>query len=107
MRKTRFFHIAFFVTAVINIVLSDLSVFSQSGDILDNYIRQGLEDNLALQQKELDLEKSLQALKQANGLFYPSVGIEAQYFLAEGGRSIDLPLESQRPAQAGREAVHA
>lgn len=65
---------------------------SQSDTILNFYIKQGLDNNLALQQKNLDLEKSLQALKEANGLFYPSIGLDAQYILASGGRTIDLPL---------------
>jgi outer membrane protein len=65
---------------------------SQSSEILDRYIKQGLENNHVLQRKELNLEKSLKALKEANGLFFPSVGLEAQYFLADGGRSVDLPV---------------
>ncbi len=69
-----------------------LPIRSQTSEILDAYIQQGLENNLALHQKELNLEKSLKALKEANGLFYPSVQIEAQYFLAQGGRTIDLPV---------------
>ncbi len=69
-----------------------VSAFGQPSGTLDNYIKQGLRNNLALKQKELSLEKSLKALQEANGLFYPSVGLEAQYFLADGGRSIDLPV---------------
>ena len=65
---------------------------AQSSPILESYIREGLENNLALQQKSLNLEKSLQALKEANGLFYPSVSLNAQYMLASGGRSVDLPI---------------
>lgn len=64
----------------------------QSSPILESYIKQGLENNLALQQKSLNLEKSLQALKEANGLFFPSVSLSAQYMLASGGRSVDLPI---------------
>lgn len=64
----------------------------QKSKILESYIRQGLQNNLALQQKELDLEKSIEALKEANGLFYPSVEFDAQYTLANGGRSFDLPV---------------
>ncbi len=65
---------------------------SQTSTTLELYIRQGLENNLALQQKQLNLEKSILALKQANGLFYPSLEMNAQYTLSNGGRSIDLPL---------------
>ncbi len=69
-----------------------LPVGGQSVRVLDSYIMQGLENNLALKQKELNLENCLQALKEANGLFYPQVGVDAQYYSAKGGRSIDLPI---------------
>jgi outer membrane protein len=72
--------------------LSTLTGLAQSDTILTSYINQGLSNNLALQQKQLNLEKSLLALKEANGLFYPSVNLDAQYILANGGRTIDLPL---------------
>jgi outer membrane protein TolC len=74
------------------LMLSFYQAYSQPGEILDNYIRQGLENNLALKQKELNLAMSLQALREANGLFYPSAELEAQYMLARGGRSIELPV---------------
>ncbi len=67
-------------------------VMSQSESVLDGYVRMGLENNHALKQKELNLEKSLRALREANGLFYPSVALEAQYMLAAGGRSIEMPV---------------
>jgi outer membrane protein len=60
--------------------------------VLEHYVRQGLESNLALQQKEFSLEKSLQALREAKGMFLPSLGIEARYSGAGGGRTIDFPL---------------
>ncbi len=68
------------------------NINAQSVNILDEYIRQGLKSNLAIQQKKLNLDKSLKALKEANSLFYPSVALEAQYFLADGGRAIDFPV---------------
>jgi len=68
------------------------SVNSQTSAILENYIRQGLDKNLALQQKNLNLEKSIEALKEANGMFFPSVEFNANYTLANGGRSIEFPV---------------
>ena len=65
---------------------------AQTSPTLELYIRKGLENNLALQQKNLSLEKSIQALKEANGLFYPEISLDAQYTLASGGRSISLPV---------------
>ncbi len=59
---------------------------------LDGYIREGLRNNLALQQEEFSLESSLQALKEARGMFLPSISIEARYSFAGGGREIDFPV---------------
>jgi outer membrane protein TolC len=59
---------------------------------LDDYIRVGLENNLALKQKETSYRKSLEALKEAKGLFYPNITLNARYSVAEGGRTIDLPI---------------
>lgn len=64
----------------------------QSSTVLDSYIKLGLENNHALKQKELNLEKSLETLKEANGLFYPSIGFSSQYTLSNGGRSTNLPI---------------
>ena len=60
--------------------------------ILENYIKEGLENNLVLMQEEFSLSKSLQALKEARGMFFPSVSIEARYSRAGGGRIIEFPV---------------
>lgn len=60
--------------------------------ILDNYIQEGLKNNLALQQQEFSLQQSMYALKEARGLFLPSVNLLADYTYASGGRSIDIPI---------------
>jgi outer membrane protein len=60
--------------------------------VLQEYIKQGLENNLALLQKETSYRQSLEALKEARGLFYPAVSINARYTVSEGGRVIDFPV---------------
>jgi len=60
--------------------------------ILNAYIEKGLQDNLALKQKEFDLQKSSAALDEARGLFLPTFGISARYSRAGGGRSFEMPL---------------
>lgn len=45
---------------------------------LDAYVQEGLRSNLALQQQKLTLEQSLAALKEARGLFLPTVEVSAQ-----------------------------
>lgn len=61
-------------------------------ELLQEYIRQGLESNLALQQKAADYNISLQALRSARGLFYPNVSVNARYTMARGGRKIEFPV---------------
>ncbi|MCI0696201.1 TolC family protein [candidate division KSB1 bacterium] len=46
---------------------------------LDRYVREGLAGNLALQQQNFSYEKSAQALRQARGLFLPSLTLSARY----------------------------
>lgn len=59
---------------------------------LEGYIDYGLKNNLALQSKELSFKKSIQALREARGLFMPQVGFSASYTLANGGRAIQFPV---------------
>jgi outer membrane protein TolC len=59
---------------------------------LNEYIKYGLENNLALQQKQLNYTKSLEALREAKGLFYPDISLQARYTLSDGGRVIDFPV---------------
>lgn len=60
--------------------------------ILDQYIQEAFAHNQGLQQQNLQLEKSLYALKEAKSLFYPQVGLQGSYTKAAGGRTIALPL---------------
>ncbi len=59
---------------------------------LDRYIREGLENNLVLREKNIELERSLLALKDARSFFLPSVDFGASYTLASGGRTIGFPV---------------
>ncbi len=65
---------------------------AQSSPVLEEYVRSGLATNLALQQQNLDLQKSQEAIRQSKSLFYPTVSFNANYTRAVGGRSIDLPI---------------
>lgn len=71
-------------------VFVSINTFSQNH--LNEYINIALESNLALQQKQASYEKSIQALKEARGMFFPSVSINARYTRAEGGRMIEFPV---------------
>ncbi|WP_288243848.1 TolC family protein [uncultured Chryseobacterium sp.] len=66
------------------------SVFSQT--ILDRYIEIGLQNNEIVKQKNFDINRSLYALQEAKALFLPSVAFVSNYTVADGGRTIDIPI---------------
>ena len=57
-----------------------------------SYIDEALANNRVLKDKNIALNKSLLALKEAKSLFLPSTAFEAQYTLAKGGRAIEIPV---------------
>lgn len=59
---------------------------------LENYIGEAFKNNQGLQGQQLQLEKSMYALKEARSLFLPNISFGASYSKAEGGRTIDLPI---------------
>lgn len=65
---------------------------ASSSGILEQYIRIGLDSNLAIHQQSFDLQKADLDLRRARSLFYPSAGFSYQYTLANGGRSISIPI---------------
>jgi outer membrane protein TolC len=60
--------------------------------MLDAYVAEGLQSNLALKGHSLSLEKSLRALEEAKGMFLPSLDLNARYSRAGGGRTIEFPV---------------
>lgn len=74
------------------ILISICTHTSWSQGALDNYIRQGLDSNLVLKQRSIQLEKALLTLSTAKSNFLPSVNFNASYTTAEGGRYADLPV---------------
>lgn len=63
-----------------------------TAQVLDTYVKEALEQNELLKQKSFQLEKSLAALAEAKGLFWPALEFSTTYTRADGGRTIDLPL---------------
>lgn len=60
--------------------------------ILDLYVSEGLANNLVLKEKNIELDQSLLALKDAKSHFLPALEFGANYTLASGGRTIDFPI---------------
>lgn len=77
----------------LSLLLMGLGVqLSAQSTQLDRYIKEGLANNLRMQQAELDLRQSVQELQVARANFMPRIAFEANYTLARGGRTIDIPI---------------
>lgn len=61
-------------------------------EVLNQYIKTGLDSNLALKQTAFNIKKAQLDLERAKTLFYPQVDLNAQYTVSNGGRSIDIPI---------------
>src|SRR3970040_1956581 len=77
-----------FLTALL-LTLSPGLTHAQS--LLDNYIHEGLDGNLVLQEKNLSLEQAEKSLQIARSYFLPSIDLLADYTSGAGGRSISFP----------------
>jgi outer membrane protein len=60
--------------------------------VLDTYIHVGLDSNLALHQRNFDLQRAQLDLRRARSLFYPQATFSSQYTLADGGRTQEIPI---------------
>jgi outer membrane protein TolC len=60
--------------------------------ILKEYIRQGLEQNPGLTQTRLQRERQASEVREARGQYMPRLTFSADYTLADGGRTIDIPI---------------
>ncbi|NVO11326.1 MAG: TolC family protein [Bacteroidales bacterium] len=79
--------IIFLVIGLIILISNEIN--SQS---INDYIKEGLDNNIVLQQKAISLEHALYSLKTANAYFLPSIDFQGNYTTGEGGRYIPLPL---------------
>ncbi len=55
------------------LLLSGLGTMAQQSAILEGYVQEGLQNNLALKQEGLEIRKANEAIQQAKALFYPKV----------------------------------
>jgi len=59
---------------------------------LDDYVREGLANNIVVRQKAIVFEQAERSLHIASGYLLPSVSLLADYTSGEGGRSIAIPV---------------
>lgn len=69
-----------------------LQNFAQTRQALDDYIDEGLKNNIVLQQKDIALERAMVSMKIANGMFLPSINLKGDFISGEGGRKISIPV---------------
>jgi outer membrane protein TolC len=74
------------------VIVGAHAVSAQEAPVLTQLIDEGLRSNLALQQQEIDVQRSRQALREVRSGFFPELTVQARYSRAEGGRTIDLPI---------------
>jgi outer membrane protein TolC len=60
--------------------------------VLDNYIATAFQQNITVQQKSIQVEKAILALKSAQSLYQPNISFQGAYQSGEGGRSIAFPV---------------
>jgi outer membrane protein TolC len=73
------------------LLLFALPLFGQKS-VLDEYVATAFQQNITLQQKSIQVEKAMIALKTAKSLYQPSVAFQGGYQSGEGGRSIAFPV---------------
>jgi len=78
------------LTALLSLMLVQ-PVLSQPG-ILEQYIREGLQQNLGIQQQQLEVEQKQLGARRARANYLPEVDFAATYLLADGGRMIRFPV---------------
>lgn len=66
--------------------------YAQPSPVLNAYIQEGLQSNLALKQESLELSRVTESLNQAKALFYPKVAFNPTYSVAAGGRRLQFPV---------------
>lgn len=81
-----------FVIPILFFSLQSYAAGSADEAILEDYIQEGVKNNLALKQKRFQYEQAVSALDEAKRLFLPSISVEARYSQAGGGREIEFPV---------------
>jgi len=87
--KTKSMNKLLFALAAVLLCWQPASVSAQT---LDEYISEGLSNNLAVQQKLNDYTKATYALKEAKALFQPRVDFNATFVTGDGGRFFNIPV---------------
>ncbi|OIN57680.1 TolC family protein [Arsenicibacter rosenii] len=79
---------------ILALALLSCSTFAQPkpSPVLEAYVQEGLQNNLALRQESLEIKRVTESLTQAKALFYPRFTFNPTYSLAAGGRRLQFPV---------------
>ena len=77
---------------LLTLMLAGTAAAVMPDPVLERYVETGLENNLALKQKDFSYDRSMKVLSEAKGMFLPTIGIAARYSRAGGGREIIFPI---------------
>ncbi len=75
-------------------LLMSMPVLCRAGEgpRLKGYIDEALKNSNTIREQQFQLERSMEALKEARTLFLPGVAVLGSYTGAAGGRTIDIPI---------------
>ena len=68
------------------------SYVSAQTSVLNQYIQQGITENIQGQKHRLSIEEQTLKLAEVKGTLLPRITFDANYFLSNGGRTLDFPL---------------
>lgn len=68
------------------------SAYLSGQSVLDQYIQEAMQSNIALKQQYLSYDKSVAVLQEAKANFLPQLSIESRYSVARGGRAFVIPV---------------
>jgi outer membrane protein len=79
------------------LALLSLPAYSQApqrdaDEVAAGYVAVALASNIALQTRELEVDRAQEALRAARARFLPELAMQARYTRSDGGRTIDVPL---------------
>jgi len=60
--------------------------------VVEHYVVEALQSNLALQGEALEVDKATAALAAARARFFPEISLAARYSRSDGGREFDIPV---------------
>jgi len=68
------------------------SYASAQTSVLNQYIQQGITQHIQSQKHDLSIEQQTLKLAEVKGRLLPTITFDANYFLSNGGRTLDFPL---------------